>query len=121
MVVGLTLVQKARVAGLRLAVADGRLVVHGPRRSEPVARELLAHKADVLAVLVELSDPDARAALLWWYRQGHPEIADEEQTVLRRLDTLGAVPDVRTDLARLVERVCELRDAYWRDRGWGTA
>jgi hypothetical protein len=55
----------------------------------------------------------------WWYSQGHPEIADEELGVLRRLENLGAVPDVLADLMRLVDRVCELRDAYWRARACG--
>jgi len=63
-------------------------------------------------LLAEILDPDARAALLWWYGQGHPELADEESSVLRRLETLGEVPDERADLLRLVDRVRELRDAY---------
>lgn len=65
--------------------------------------------------LAELMDPDARAALLWWYRQGHPEIADEEQSALHRRESLGA-PDVAATLARLVDRVRDLRYAYWRAR-----
>lgn len=177
---GLTLVQRAKVAGLRLAVADGRLVVQGPRGAEPIARELLAHKAEILAVLeaappppdptlavapcaacagivfwrsfddlrlhcaacvdcpeardarwyttvpadnllAELADPDARAALSWWYSAGHPEILDDERRILRRVDDAGLVPDVRAELALFIDRVRDVRDAYWRARGLGTA
>lgn len=61
-------------------------------------------------------DPDARAALSWWYDQGHPEILDKELSTLRRYEQCGALPDVQADLRRLVDRVRELRDAYWHAR-----
>ena len=48
---GVTLLREARHAGLDVGEDDGRLVVRGPRRLEPVALQLLAHKAGVLAAL----------------------------------------------------------------------
>lgn len=50
-VVGLTLLVEARRAGLEVRAEGDRLVVRGPRRLEPLARRLLEHKAEVLAVL----------------------------------------------------------------------
>jgi hypothetical protein len=41
---GLTLLHRARDAGLTVAAADGKLVIRGPRRAEPVALMLLDHK-----------------------------------------------------------------------------
>ena len=49
--VDLTLLAEARAAGLEVGADDGRLVVRGPRRAEPVAKRLLARTAEVLALL----------------------------------------------------------------------
>jgi hypothetical protein len=48
---GLTLLEEARGAGLRVAAEGNRLVIRGPKTAEPLARRLLAHKAEVLAAL----------------------------------------------------------------------
>jgi hypothetical protein len=48
---GLTLLDEARAAGLEVQARDGRLMIRGPRRAEPVVRRLLAHKALVLHAL----------------------------------------------------------------------
>jgi hypothetical protein len=48
---GVTLLREARAAGLSVAAEGDKLVIRGPRRAEPVARLLLAHKPDVLAAL----------------------------------------------------------------------
>jgi len=63
--VGLTLLAEARAAGLDVeAGADGRLIVRGPRSAEAIARRLLAHKADVMALLrPDAGQPDRRADL----------------------------------------------------------
>ena len=62
---GLTMLRAARRAGLAVAEDDGRLVVRGPRRLEPVARELLAHKAGVLdALAAERTALDPRMAAM---------------------------------------------------------
>lgn len=47
----LMLLSKARAAQLRIKAVEGRLVIHGPRRAESLAKELLAHKDTVLAAL----------------------------------------------------------------------
>ena len=48
---GMTLLREARQAGLAVAQDGDRLVVRGPRRLEPEALQLLAHKAQVLRAL----------------------------------------------------------------------
>jgi len=48
---GLTLLSEGRAAGLIVLAHGGRLVVRGPRSADAVARQLLAHKAVVLAAL----------------------------------------------------------------------
>src|SRR4051812_43418732 len=52
---GLILLDEARAAGLSVRVEGDRLVIRGPRQAEPVARRLMANKAQV--VLAALS-PD---------------------------------------------------------------
>lgn len=52
---GLTLLRRARLAGLRVTVRNGKLVVRGPRNREAVALELLAHKAEVVRALMRSS------------------------------------------------------------------
>lgn len=49
--VGLTLLAEARAAGLTVLADHGRLIVRGPREAEPLAHQLLAHKAEVLNAL----------------------------------------------------------------------
>jgi hypothetical protein len=44
---------QARTVGLEVRVEADRLVVRGPRRHEAIARQLLAHKPAVLALLAE--------------------------------------------------------------------
>jgi hypothetical protein len=48
---GLTLLDEARAAGLTVTADRGRLVIRGPRRAEPTARRLIAHKGLVLQAL----------------------------------------------------------------------
>jgi hypothetical protein len=48
-----TLLAEARKAGLEVTTDGERLIVRGPKQAEPVARQLLAHKAEVMAVLQE--------------------------------------------------------------------
>ena len=47
----MTLLDEAREAGLIVQADGDTLRIHGPRRLEPLARRLLEHKAEVLAVL----------------------------------------------------------------------
>jgi hypothetical protein len=47
----MSLLRKAKDAGLTVQVDGNNLLVRGPRRLEPVARELLRHKTIVMAAL----------------------------------------------------------------------
>jgi hypothetical protein len=48
---GITLLQEARAVGLVVVAMGDQLRIRGPRRAEPIAKRLIAHKADVLKVL----------------------------------------------------------------------
>jgi hypothetical protein len=48
---GLTLLQSARDAGLRVEAAGDKLLIRGPKHAEPVVRLIAEHKAMVLAAL----------------------------------------------------------------------
>jgi hypothetical protein len=67
----LTLLQRAWAAGLSLTVEGNRLTIRGPRKAEPIVRELIAHKPDVLdlvrAATVEPTPSDLPSDwhLLW--------------------------------------------------------
>jgi hypothetical protein len=61
---GLTLLRRARDAGLNVAAEGDKLVIRGPKRAERVARLLIEHKPEVLATLV----PAQRAAQQWRHR-----------------------------------------------------
>jgi hypothetical protein len=50
---GIALVLEAQAAGLSIRLEGDRLVVHGPKSADAVARRLLAHKAVVVAALQE--------------------------------------------------------------------
>jgi hypothetical protein len=53
---GLTLLQRARDAGLRLEAADTLLKITGPRKAEPLVRLLAEHKAQVLDALRKVQE-----------------------------------------------------------------
>jgi hypothetical protein len=63
---GVTLLHRARNAGLRVAADGDKLVVCGPRRAEPVALLLLAHKPAVIAALAREWRARHREALAYW-------------------------------------------------------
>jgi hypothetical protein len=48
---GLTLLEEARIAGLTVTVEGNRLRIQGPRRAEPIAQRILAHKEEVVRIL----------------------------------------------------------------------
>jgi hypothetical protein len=50
------LLRRAHDAGLRVKPVGGQLLVHGPRRAEPLVRLLAAHKAEVMAALTQRRD-----------------------------------------------------------------
>jgi hypothetical protein len=48
---GVALLSRAKAAGLRVEAADGKLLIRGPKRAEPVVKLLVEHKVEVLAAL----------------------------------------------------------------------
>jgi hypothetical protein len=60
---GLTLLRRATAVGLTVSAVGDWLVMTGPRSAETIARELLEHKPEVLAVLRALADPLVRSVL----------------------------------------------------------
>ena len=48
---GLSLLRRARDAGLRVEAAGDKLLIRGPKRAEPVVKLLAEHKPEVLAAL----------------------------------------------------------------------
>src|SRR5436309_100761 len=63
---GLTLLHKARAAGLEVKTDGAKLIIRGPKKAEAVALELLAHKSAVLAALTIPQDHlPAEWHLLW--------------------------------------------------------
>ena len=63
------LLRKAREAGLRVSARDGRLVVEGPRRLEPLARSVLAEKPRILRALEQETD-----AVAWRLEAMRPQV-----------------------------------------------
>jgi len=64
---GLELLRRAREVGLRIEPRPGgRLTVRGPKRAEPVALMLLAHKPAVIAALAADWRTRHREALAYW-------------------------------------------------------
>jgi hypothetical protein len=57
---GLTLLERAREAGLAVRMDGESLVIGGPRRAAAIAQQLLAHKREVMAAMA-LSAARARA------------------------------------------------------------
>jgi hypothetical protein len=58
----LGLLEEAEAAGLRIAVEDEHLHVHGPRAAEAVVRKLAEHKPQVMAVLRREKEAAAQGA-----------------------------------------------------------
>jgi hypothetical protein len=80
---GLTLLRQARAAGLAVRAKGDTLVIHGPRRAEPVARLLIDRKPDVMAALARGAAIEPGRAADWrgdfakcaeqWRRLEHSE------------------------------------------------
>jgi hypothetical protein len=64
----LSLLDRAREAGLAVAVAGDKLIVRGPKQAEPVVRLLAEHKSELLAELAKATGWPARQreALAHW-------------------------------------------------------
>jgi hypothetical protein len=65
---GMTLLRRARDAGLSAAAEGDKLVIRGPKKAEPVALLLLANKPAVMVALDEARGWQARhrEALTYW-------------------------------------------------------
>ena len=57
----LKLLTRAQSAGLTVEAQEGQLVVRGPKQAAPIAKELGAHKAAVMAALAATSAPPSEA------------------------------------------------------------
>ncbi|SRR5260221_997570 len=90
---GLTLYKEALAAGLEVRAAGEKLVVRGPRRLAPLARELLAQKPVIMALLA----------------------AEDTEIVWRAEVMRSQVPPPPHAIGFLLARP-ELRDA-WRELG----
>lgn len=90
--VGLTLLQDAEAVGLGVSLEGDELIVTGPRKTEPVAKLILASKRAVIEAIrllasahSDTSDPDAQACK----RCGRPIVWGEV------VETLGKCDDPR--------------------------
>ena len=57
---GMTFLQRADAAGLEVAIDGEQLRVCGPRQAEPLALDLIRHKAEVVAALGTYSPVERR-------------------------------------------------------------
>lgn len=62
---GVKLMDKARAAGLKVWAEGDKLVIRGPRIAELVAKEILAHKSELLPLLLA-SQPSANPDDFSW-------------------------------------------------------
>jgi hypothetical protein len=60
---GMTLLHEARAAGLVVSVEGDTLKIRGPRRADPVAQKLIAHKPVVVNALQAETLPDLPLAI----------------------------------------------------------
>ena len=109
---GLTLLAEARAAGLTVRADGERLRIRGPRRAEPIAQRLLAHKAAVVAALtappaaygIRVEDLDMDWRVEW-----------EERAAIMEYD--GGLPRERAEALALAEIVREMERAGVSLRG----
>lgn len=98
---GLGLLDRARAAGLRVSADGDMLVIRGPRSADGLARELLEHKGEILALLrYHQMGPsgDGQPPPL-----GRPPRSREE--LARLVDWLADPPAFATWLKRLMQQV----------------
>jgi hypothetical protein len=74
---GLTLLQRARDAGLRVEAAGDKLLIRGPKRSEPVVKLLAENKAEVLAALANAAHKPELLAPSPWFKRVMPMVEGE--------------------------------------------
>ncbi len=101
----LRLLEEARAAGLTVTRAGDRLHIRGPRSAEPIARQLIACKNDVLNVLTLAPAPDVMPADLppdWHYLW-------DERAAIMEFD--GGLPRERAEALALSHVLEEMRQA----------
>jgi putative DNA primase/helicase len=102
---GMNLLQKAHAAGLAVAAHGGRLVIRGPRRAGPVARLLIEHKPEIMAVLADADSPPTDHAADW--RELY-----EESAAIRQFEAGYPKPIAdRLAYGELTEKWCERHPA----------
>ena len=103
--VGVTRLQRARAAGLRVCQRDGKLLLRGPSRLGDLARELLSIKEEVLQALLDEE------------REAHRHAESLGQVVLRPEDfEIRTVADLSGYDSGRPPRVCYgcKRHRWWR-------
>ena len=81
---GLTILRRARDAGLAVVAEGDKLVIRGPKRAEPVALLLIQHKPEVLAALAPIERKSRRwrdryaARISHWFLHGRRRWQDAE-------------------------------------------
>jgi hypothetical protein len=100
----LTLLRRARAAGLSLTVAGDRLTVRGPRAAEPIVRELAAHKAEVLDFLRQATiEPTPSELPPDWH------FVWDERAAIMEYD--GGLPRERAEVEALKDVLRQMREA----------
>lgn len=98
----MTLLERARSAGLTVAVRGDKLVIRGPRRAGPLAEMLLAHKGDVLRALTLESLTPTDLPPEW-------HLAWDERAAIMEFD--GGLPRERAEALALACVLEEMRRA----------
>jgi hypothetical protein len=98
---GLNLLKQAHAAGLRVTAKGARLVIHGPHRAEAMARLLIEHKPDIMAVLAKAAPPVAENSTDW--RELY-----EGRAAIRQFDAgYSKASAERLAFGECIERWCE--------------
>jgi len=99
---GLMLLKRARAAGLRVDVDGDKLRVIGPKRLEPLALEVLSHKAELWPILTASEITVADLTADW-------RIEFEERAAIREYD--GGQAREHAEAEALTEIVQRMRIA----------
>lgn len=91
---GLTLLRCARDAGLRVEAAGDKLLIRGPKNSEPVVKLLAEHKAEVLAALAHTAHEAELLAPSPWFERVIPPVEGEPALELPWVARRGRVQEL---------------------------